>query len=224
MAIQPAREDPTILLGVLSAVERDSDITQRSISSELGIALGLTNAYVGRCVRKGLIKVRQAPMKRYAYYLTPRGFAEKSRLTAEYLTVSLNFFREARSECTQLLSGCGEAGYRRLGLAGVGELAEIATLSAADAAVEVVCVIDSRLASRHCAGRPVFANLTWAMDWARPTGGIDAVVITNVQTPQATYEAIVIQAERMGLPCDRILTPPCLRISRDRTAISGDHP
>lgn len=224
MAIQPAREDPAILLGVLSAVERDSDITQRSISSELGIALGLTNAYVGRCVRKGLIKVRQAPLKRYAYYLTPQGFAEKSRLTAEYLTVSLNFFREARSECTQLLCECGEAGYRRLALAGVGELAEIATLSAADASVEVTCVVEPRLASRHCAGRPVFADLARAIDWARPTGGIDAVVITDVKAPQATYEAIVVEGEKLGLTGDQILTPPCLRISRDRSPASGVRP
>ena len=63
-------------------VEENSQITQRSLASELGIALGLTNAYLKRCVRKGWVKINQAPANRYAYYLTPRGFAEKSRLTA----------------------------------------------------------------------------------------------------------------------------------------------
>lgn len=218
MASQPSREDPAILLGVLSAVERDSDITQRSISSELGIALGLANAYVGRCVRKGLIKVRQAPLRRYAYYLTPKGFSEKSRLTAEYLTVSLDFFRDARRECTRLLSACSGAGHRRLALAGVGELAEIATLSAADASVEVVCVVGPGPSGRHCAGRPVFADLAAAAAWADRAGGIDAVVITDVKAPQETYDAIVAEAEALGLAEDRVLTPPCLRISRDRDA------
>jgi len=216
MASQPSREDPAILLGVLSAVELDSDVTQRSISSELGIALGLANAYVGRCVRKGLIKVRQAPLNRYAYYLTPHGFAEKSRLTAEYLSVSLNFFRDARRECTLLLSECGRAGHRRLVLAGVGELAEIAALSAAETTVEVVCVVGPGSSSRQCAGRPVFADLARAATWARSAGGIDAIIITDVQAPQATFESIVAEAENLGLNQDRILTPSFLRITRDR--------
>jgi len=216
MASQPNREDPAILLGVLSAVERDSEVTQRSISSELGIALGLANAYVGRCVRKGLIKVLQAPLKRYAYYLTPRGFAEKSRLTAEYLTVSLNFFRAARRECTLLLSECANTGHRRLVLAGVGELAEIAMLSAAETAVEVICVVGPGPSGRQCAGRPIFTDLARAAAWSQRDGGVDAVVITDVQTPQETYESIVAEAENLGLNQDRILTPSCLRISRDR--------
>ncbi len=83
-----AAQETEIMLEVLSAVERNSKITQRSLSRELGIALGLANAYLKRCARKGLIKVQQAPLNRYAYYLTPEGFTEKSRLTAEYLAVS----------------------------------------------------------------------------------------------------------------------------------------
>ena len=214
MASKPSREDPTILLEVLSAVERDSEITQRSISSELGIALGLANAYVGRCVRKGLIKVRQAPLNRYAYYLTPHGFAEKSRLTAEYLTVSLNFFRDARRQCTLLLWECSNNGYRRLALAGIGDLAEIAILSAAETSVEVVCVVGPDSSGLQCAGRPVFADLTRAMSWARPAGGIDAVVITDVKAPQATYEFIVAEAEALGLSRNRIRMPSLLRITQ----------
>ena len=69
-----------ILLGVLTVVERDANTSQRGISRELDVALGLANAYLKRCVRKGLIKIKQVPRRRYAYYLTPRGFAEKSRL------------------------------------------------------------------------------------------------------------------------------------------------
>ena len=90
--------NPEIMLGLLTSVERDSGITQRKLAQDLGIALGLANAYLRRCVRKGLVKMSQVPLNRYAYYLTPQGFAEKSRLMAEYLSVSFDFFRRARSE------------------------------------------------------------------------------------------------------------------------------
>src|SRR5690348_17440781 len=130
------------MLGLLAAVERDSALTQRHLARELGIALGLANAYLRRCAKKGLIKIRQAPLNRYAYYLTPRGFAEKSRLTAEYLTISLDFFRRARHECAVLLAACDTRGWRRVALVGAGELAEIAALGATETGVEIVAVID----------------------------------------------------------------------------------
>ena len=78
-----------ITLGVLNAIHENAKVTQRSVANDLGIALGLANAYLKRCAKKGLIKIQQIPANRYAYYLTPKGFAEKTRLTTEYLSRSL---------------------------------------------------------------------------------------------------------------------------------------
>ena len=96
-------DDARIVLGLLSSVERDGGQSQRRLASELGIALGLVNAYLRRCVNKGLVKVTHAPARRYMYYLTPVGLAEKSRLTLEYLSVSFGFFRQAKAECGSVL-------------------------------------------------------------------------------------------------------------------------
>src|SRR5258708_12623507 len=79
-------EQTRIVLGLLEYVGRGGEQSQRRLASELGVALGLANAYLKRCVKKGLVKVRQAPARRYAYYLTPRGFAEKSRLTLQFIS------------------------------------------------------------------------------------------------------------------------------------------
>src|SRR6266568_2612239 len=96
-------ENERIVLGLLESVERDGGQSQRRLASELGIALGLVNAYLKRCVKKGLLKANQAPARRYVYYLTPQGFAEKSRLTVEYLSYSFRFFRQAKADCAALL-------------------------------------------------------------------------------------------------------------------------
>ncbi len=104
-------EASRIMLGLLDAVEQDRAQSQRHLASELGIALGLVNAYLKRCVKKGLVKIGEAPARRYAYYLTPQGFAEKSRLTVEYLSYSFSFFRQAKTDCSALLqSGEGARG------------------------------------------------------------------------------------------------------------------
>jgi DNA-binding MarR family transcriptional regulator len=57
-------EDTLILLNLLNSVERDGGQSQRRLASELGIALGLVNAYLRRCVKKGLVKATAAPARR----------------------------------------------------------------------------------------------------------------------------------------------------------------
>src|ERR1039458_244709 len=89
-------ENERIVLGLLESVERDGAQSQRKLAADLGIALGLVNAYLKRCVTKGLVKMSEVPTRRYAYYLTPKGFAEKSRLTVDYLASTLVFFRRAQ--------------------------------------------------------------------------------------------------------------------------------
>src|SRR4029079_11558130 len=108
--LEESAEASRIMLGLLDAVEQDRAHSQRHLASELGIALGLVNAYLKRCMKKGLVKVRQAPARRYAYYLTPQGFAEKSRLTVEYLSFSFGFFRKAKTDCSELFRTAKAAG------------------------------------------------------------------------------------------------------------------
>lgn len=137
----PAREDG-VTLGLLQAIEQRSDVTQRHLADRLGIALGLANAYLRRCVRKGLIKVQQAPANRYLYYLTPKGFAEKSRLTAQYLADSLEIYRRASEDYARIYSDCEANGLSRVICCGASELAEIASIRARTARVEILGILD----------------------------------------------------------------------------------
>jgi DNA-binding MarR family transcriptional regulator len=208
MSTPAGGEDPAIVVRLLSAIERDSGLTQRRLSQELGIALGLANTYLKRCVRKGLVKVGQVPMRRYAYYLTPKGFAEKSRLTAEYLTVSLDFFRRARRECSGLFAYAHEQMWRRVALFGAGDLAEVAILSASETGSEIVAVVDDR---RHgfCAGRPIVRDL------GAIAGQFDAVMLTAVAEPQLQLDSATAQLAVLGLGAERLLIPELLHLRAD---------
>ena len=105
-------EKARIMLGLLESVERDAGQTQRRLAAELGIALGLVNAYLKRCIKKGLVKVSEAPARRYGYYLTPQGFAEKSRLTVDYLSYSFSLFRSARTDYANVMNAARTRGLK----------------------------------------------------------------------------------------------------------------
>src|SRR5262249_53911409 len=115
-------------LKLLEAVEQDSRVTQRSLASKLGIALGLTNIYLRRRARKGHIKCVDAQSNRLTYLITPRGIAEKARLTYEFMDYSLHLFGEVRQRLRDALHECAAAD-RRVAIFGCGEAAEIAYLS-----------------------------------------------------------------------------------------------
>lgn len=212
--------DPGIVLSVLTSIERDSTITQRKLASELGIALGLANGYLRRCVRKGLVKMRQAPLNRYAYYLTPQGFAEKSRLTAEYLTMSFDFFRRARSDCVALFRECEARGWRRVALLGAGDLAEIAVLSASETTVMVICIIDPRMAGQRCGGLPVVPDLAAALAGST-AAELDGIVLTDTRSPQASFDSLSLLLARANrLAPDAVVAPSLLRISTRPSPLS----
>jgi DNA-binding MarR family transcriptional regulator len=196
-----ARREPSndaIVLGVLDAVERNPSVTQRSVARELGIALGLVNAYLNRCLSKGLIKIGQVPPRRYAYYLTPRGMTEKSRLTATYLMDSFAFFREARTQCNDLFQALAARGQCRLALVGGGDLAEIARLVARDHQIEIAGIAS---ASADAVG--LTANL-------EGFGPLDAVVVTALEQSREAFAAAVelLGAERVHAPALLRARPP----------------
>jgi DNA-binding MarR family transcriptional regulator len=194
-------ESSRILLGLLDAVEQERAHSQRLLASELGIALGLVNAYLKRCIKKGLVKMRGAPARRYAYYLTPRGFAEKSRLTVEYLSHSFVFFRQAKTDCSGLFRSAKARGVKKVLLAGQSDLAEIAALCAIEHGIEIVGVVQGGAAKQKFIGLAVFA------EFESVSARFDAILITDVTTARATCEAAIA---RFGV--DRVLVPELLRL------------
>ena len=97
-------------LTVLDEVERNQHITQRNLSAKLGIALGLTNVYLKRLIRKGYIKCVNVPPNRLLYFITPQGIVEKTRLTYQYMDYSLRLYREVRHHLSEVLRPCRQDG------------------------------------------------------------------------------------------------------------------
>ncbi len=202
-------EQETTTLELLRQIEENRFESQRRFASQLGIAVGLANSYVKRCIRKGWIKMSKTPARRYAYFITPKGFAEKSRLTSKYLSDSFRFYRVAREQCLGCLRVCREQGWQRVALYGSGEMAEIAALAAQELSMELVAVVAPGSTARKNAGLPVVDDLQ-----AIPE--LDAVLVTNIARPQAAFDHI-----REQFPAHRILTPRLLNVTRETPAPAG---
>lgn len=127
---------------LLTEVERNGTVTQRSLATKLGVALGLTNLYLKRLARKGYIEIATIPSHRVRYFLTPQGVAEKSRLTSLYMEYSLSHYRNMRARLRDALSEAAQNGTKRVVIYGTGELAEMAYLSLREMNMTLIGFVD----------------------------------------------------------------------------------
>jgi hypothetical protein len=133
-------------------------------------------------------------------YLTPKGFSEKSRLVAQYLEGSLDFFRKARREYMGLFFRAKGAGRNQVVFVGDGELVEIAGLAAREVGVQVAGVLDLDLEPESSHGLPILRRLDNVPQSA-------VLVVTGSRDPQAAYDMA------LGLPGKRpVLAPKFLRV------------
>jgi len=142
-------------LQLLNEIEASETVTQRGLAKRLGIALGLINLYLKRLAKKGHIKVINIQKNRIRYLITPKGIAEKSRLTYEYMQYSFQLYRQACTLLRARLHDLAEQGRKRLVFYGVGEAAELAYLCLKEMDLELVGVVDAEHAGRRFLGHTV---------------------------------------------------------------------
>ena len=87
---------------VLRKIKTKPETTQRELADELGFSLGKLNYCLKALRTKGLIKIenfRTNPNKiNYIYVLTPKGIAEKAKLTINFMKRKMKEYEELKKE------------------------------------------------------------------------------------------------------------------------------
>jgi DNA-binding MarR family transcriptional regulator len=129
-------------LQLLEEIEQNPRISQRELSSKFGIALGVTNACIKRMARRGLIRLKGFPPRRIAYYLTPKGFAEKSKLTLRFLSYNVRHYAEMKKMISKKLFEMQENGVKRIVFYGVCDEMEIAYITLQGVNIQLIGIVD----------------------------------------------------------------------------------
>jgi DNA-binding Lrp family transcriptional regulator len=185
-------------LQLLDALERESTLTQRTLASRLGIALGLTNLYLKRLVRKGYVKCVTVAPNRLIYLVTPRGVARRARLTYEFMKYSLDFYRDARAHLRRTLASVVTAP-KRVALYGTGDVAEMVFLLLKEMGVELVAVYDDVSTGTTGANGANGANgtngtfLGYAVGdiRAHDPGAFDILIVAVLTKPAAARKRVI---------------------------------
>jgi DNA-binding MarR family transcriptional regulator len=179
-------------LQLLEALEQEATITQRTLATRLGIALGLTNLYLKRLIRKGYVKCVTVAPNRLVYSLTPRGIARKARLTYEFMKYSLDFYRDARQHLRRSLA-VAVAQRKRAAIYGTGDAAELVYLLLREMGLELVAVFGE--SEGDFLGLPVRPIADEA------TVSYDVLIVAVLERPAGTIKRL----KHVGIPEDKLL-------------------
>ena len=179
---------------LLSELDRNGGATQRGLASKLGVALGLTNLYLKRLARKGYIKITTSPRNRIRYLLTPQGFAEKSRLTYQYMQYSLSYYRDMRGRLKDMLSSLEGIHGQRVAICGTGELAELTYLALREMNIDCIGFVDGNT-------RETFLSCPVSSPDRIAGWQLDRVLIADLDRA-AAYEEQLVQS---GVPREKLL-------------------
>jgi DNA-binding MarR family transcriptional regulator len=181
----PFGTEPYRSLQILDELSNNDSLTQRDLSSRLGIALGLVNSYIKNLVKKGFITVKAIPTKRYAYYLTPKGFTEKTRLTYDLLHDYTRIYREARENLKTIFNKMQHNGIKKVIFAGADEIAEIAYISLQETTIELVAVVDEERSGE------IFFNRIIQPLQAIDDLSYDSIVVTSYLKRKLIYQKLI---------------------------------
>ena len=129
-------------MNLLEHIERDPDVTQASLATQLGVAVGTVNWHIKRMIEKGYVKVKRAQRRKLRYIITPEGIAFRARLTVNYIETSMKLYRRTRQRVRDLLVEVKEHGYKQVHIAGEGDIADICRLTCLEQGVAIASQSD----------------------------------------------------------------------------------
>ena len=95
-------KDKQDYFNVLRKIQRKPKSSQRELAKDLGFSLGKLNYCIKALKNKGMIKInnfKKNPKKlNYIYVLTPKGIAEKTQLTLNFMKIKMKEYDELKRE------------------------------------------------------------------------------------------------------------------------------
>lgn len=182
-------------LDLLNAVDDETVISQAALSEQLGVAAGLVNFMMKRAIGKGLVTVKKVPARRYAYLLTPKGFAEKARLVADYMNTSMGMFRRVRADFADIFNAARQAvgGSPQFVIVGDLEMSEVALLEALRCEINLAAVI---CGNTNRGNLGVVQILSSVEHLPKALANNAIFIIADIYHAQAQYDALVERFDR----------------------------
>jgi DNA-binding MarR family transcriptional regulator len=130
-------------LEILEKIESNGHLTQRDLSKEVGIALGLVNLLLKKMVKKGWIKINNIDAKKIKYLITPEGAREKASLLYKRAESTIHFYRDAKKVIKDKIMHLKNEDVTNVSIYGINHISEVLFIVLKELGLELICVVDN---------------------------------------------------------------------------------
>ncbi len=131
-------------LELLQELEKNPIISQRELSHKFGIALGVINACLKRMGRRGWIRITGFNHHKIGYYLTPKGFAEKAKLTLHLVSWTVQHYSALKEIIGKKFLEMQDRGIERIAFYGVSDEMEVAYITLQGVHLKLVGIVEDK--------------------------------------------------------------------------------
>ena len=129
-------------LAILEKLENNGHLTQRDLSKEVGIALGLVNHLLKKMVKKGWINIKNIDAKKIRYLITPEGAREKSGLLYKRVESTIHFYLDAKRVIKEKVEHLKGDGVKSVSIYGINHISEVLYIVLKELGLELGYVVD----------------------------------------------------------------------------------
>jgi DNA-binding Lrp family transcriptional regulator len=129
-------------LEILERLEGNGHLTQRDLSKEVGIALGLVNHLLKKMVTKGWIKIKNIDSKKIRYLITPEGAREKSGLLYKRVESTIHFYLDAKRVIKEKVEHLKGDGVKSVSIYGINHISEVLFIVLKELGLELTYVVE----------------------------------------------------------------------------------
>ncbi len=129
-------------LEILERLEGNGHLTQRDLSKEVGIALGLVNHLLKKMVQKGWIKIKNIDSKKIRYLITPEGAREKSGLLYKRVESTIHFYLDAKRVIKEKVEHLKGDGVKSVSIYGINHISEVLFIVLKELGLELTYVVE----------------------------------------------------------------------------------
>lgn len=114
---------------ILTGLIEDANVSQRMLSTQMGVNVASVNFAIRRLITKGFVKMKGANPRRIKYIVTPKGLTEKSALAYKFFDRNFHFYKDVRSDIEGRIQVASEGKEVKVAICGTNKLSEITVLA-----------------------------------------------------------------------------------------------
>jgi hypothetical protein len=145
-------------------------------------------------VKRGFIRLTGFPPRRIFYYLTPKGFAEKAKLTLHCFYCNIHHYAEIKKQIAIKLLDMQNKGVKRVVFYGVSDEMEVAYVTLQGLHMKLVGIVDEE----QNRGKVVFGFKVISPKEIKDSN-MDAILITSVKDQNSYIQNLNKQKECSGI-------------------------